>query len=183
MLKLLQPGKRPPSEELAARDLLEGGGVEDVVSARHRRADALQVPHVADVELYLVRHVGELRLVLVAHIVLLLLVAREDPDLRDVGPEEAPQHGVAEAAGAAGDHQCLSCKNAHIFSLFTLFSNVSGTRPGVVRPRGRRDASPCRAALCASARRSGPGGIRNLPGGVVGRRQARKYEERRMLCF
>ena len=55
MLKLLQPGKRPPSEELAARDLLEGGGVEDVVSARHRRADALQVPHVADVELYLVR--------------------------------------------------------------------------------------------------------------------------------
>ena len=32
---------------------------------------------------------------------------REDADLRDVGGQEAPQHGVAERAGAAGDEQGL----------------------------------------------------------------------------
>lgn len=42
-----------------------------------------------------------------AHVVLLLLVAREDADLGQVGVHEVLEDGVAERAGAARDHQGL----------------------------------------------------------------------------
>ena len=71
-------------EELARRHLLEGGGVEDIVHARHHVAARLQIAHVADVELDLVGHLGIPRLILVAHIVLLLLVARKNANLTDI---------------------------------------------------------------------------------------------------
>ena len=94
-------------EELAGGHLLEGGGVEDVVNAVHGVAHALGVADVADEEAHLG---GELRgplLQAVAHVVLLLLVAREDADLRQVGVHEVLEHGVAERAGAARDHEGL----------------------------------------------------------------------------
>ncbi len=71
-------------EEFARRHLLEGGGVEDIVDARHHVAARLQVAHVADVELDLVGHLGIPRLILMAHIVLLLLVARKNANLTDI---------------------------------------------------------------------------------------------------
>ena len=68
-------------EELAGGNLLEGGGVEDVVHAVHGVADALGVADVADEEAHLGRELGGPLLQAVAHVVLLLLVAGEDADL------------------------------------------------------------------------------------------------------
>lgn len=99
-------------EELAGGHLLEGGGVEDVVHAVHSVAHRLGVADVTDEEAHLG---GELRgplLQAVAHVVLLLLVAGEDADLGQIGIHEVLEHGVAERAGAAGDHQGLVFKYA-----------------------------------------------------------------------
>ena len=92
-------------EELAGGHLLEGGGVEDVVHAVHGVAHALGVADVADEEADLGGELGGLLLQAVAHVVLLLLVAREDADLGQVGVHEVLEHGVAERAGAARDHE------------------------------------------------------------------------------
>lgn len=62
-------------EEFAARDLLEGGRMEDVICAGHRRAHAFQTSDIADIEFYLVCNIRVFRLILVAHVVLFLLVA------------------------------------------------------------------------------------------------------------
>ena len=94
-------------EELAGGHLLEGGGVEDVVHAVHGVAHALGIADVADEEAHLGGELGGLLLQAVAHVVLLLLVAREDADLGQVGVHEVLEHGVAERAGAARDHQGL----------------------------------------------------------------------------
>lgn len=92
-------------EELAGGHLLEGGGVEDVVHAVHGVAHALGVADVSDEEADLGGELGRLLLQAVAHVVLLLLVAREDADLGQVGVHEVLEHGVAERAGAARDHK------------------------------------------------------------------------------
>ena len=100
-------------EKLAARDLLEGGGVEDVVHAAHRALQRGPVAHVADVEFDLARDLRIIGLVLMPHVVLHLLVAREDADLLDVSLEEPPEDGVAEAPGSSGDHECLVFEDGH----------------------------------------------------------------------
>ena len=92
-------------EELAGGNLLEGGGVEDVVHAVHGVAHALGVADVSDEEAHLGGELRGLLLQAVAHVVLLLLVAREDADLGQVGVHEVLEHGVAERAGAARDHK------------------------------------------------------------------------------
>lgn len=92
-------------EELAGGHLLEGGGVEDVVHAVHGVAHALGVADVSDEEAHLGGELRGLLLQAVAHVVLLLLVAREDADLGQVGVHEVLEHGVAERAGAARDHK------------------------------------------------------------------------------
>ena len=92
-------------EELAGGHLLEGGGVEDVVHAVHGVAHALGVADVSDEEAHLGGELRGLLLQAVAHVVLLLLVAREDADLGQVGVHEVFEHGVAERAGAARDHK------------------------------------------------------------------------------
>ncbi len=91
-------------EELAARDLLERGCVEDVVHAAHRGPEGGPVADVADLELYLVRDIRVSGLILVAHIVLLLFVAGEDANLLDVGLEESPKDGIAKAPGPSSNH-------------------------------------------------------------------------------
>ena len=67
-------------EELAGRDLLQGGGVEDVVNTGHCVTDGLGVADITDVELHLFGVLRVLGLKLMAHIVLLLLVTGEDAD-------------------------------------------------------------------------------------------------------
>ena len=86
-------------EKLATRDLLEGGGVEDVVHAAHRALERGPVAHVADVEFDLARDLRIIGLVLMPHVVLLLLVPRENADLLDVCLEEPPENGIAKAPG------------------------------------------------------------------------------------
>lgn len=86
-------------EKLAARDLLEGGGVEDVVHAAHRALERGPVAHVADVEFNLARDLRIIGLVLMPHVVLLLLVPRENADLLDVCLEEPSEDGIAKAPG------------------------------------------------------------------------------------
>ena len=102
-------------EKLAARDLLEGGGVEDVVHAAHGALERGLVAHVADVEFDLAGCLRIIGLVLMAHVVLLLLVARENADLLDVCLEEPPEDGIAKAPGPPGDHECFVFEDGHIF--------------------------------------------------------------------
>ena len=92
-------------EEFAARDLLEGGGVEDVVDALHGVFEGALIADVTNIELDLVRHFRHAGLEVVAHVVLLLFIAGEDADFADVGTEETVQDGVAETAGASGDEE------------------------------------------------------------------------------
>ena len=119
-------------EKLAARDLLEGGGVEYVVHAAHRALERGPVAHVADVEFDLARDLRIIGLVLMPHVVLLLLVARENADLLDVCLEEPPEDGVAEAPGPPGDHECFVFEDGHIFGWFIfcffVFFILSRTR-------------------------------------------------------
>ena len=97
-------------EELAGGHLLEGGGVEHIVHPHHGGLHAGKVPYIADIELDLARRFRQLGLKFVAHIVLLLFVTGKDADLGNVGGEETVQHGVAEAAGAAGDEEGFALK-------------------------------------------------------------------------
>ena len=87
--------------ELARRDLLQGGGMEDVIGSLHRIPESVGAAHVSDVELQLVAAVQ------VPHVVLLLLVAAEDADLGDFRGEKPPQDRVAEGSRSAGNQQCL----------------------------------------------------------------------------
>ena len=91
--------------ELAGRDLLQSGGVKDIIHALHRIMDAVVIPYIANVEL-------ELGIVQRnAHVLLLLLVTAEDANFTDIGFDEALEHGIAKGAGAAGDHQGLVGKH------------------------------------------------------------------------
>ena len=92
-------------EELAGGDLLERGGVEDVVDAAHGVPHGALVAHVAYVEAHLAGVPGAGRLQAVAHVVLLLLVAGEDADLAYVRVQEVLEHRAPEGAGAAGYHE------------------------------------------------------------------------------
>ena len=101
-------------EELAAGDLLQRCRVEYVIDPRHRAPAAFEAADVSDVEFDLVRDVRVLGLVFVAHVILFLLVAGEDADLADIRAQEAPEDGVAERSGPAGDHQGLVFEDGHI---------------------------------------------------------------------
>lgn len=109
-------------EELAGGHLLQGGGVEDVVHAVHGVAHALGVADVADEEAHLGGELGRLLLQAVAHVVLLLLVAREDADLGQVGVHEVLEHGVAERAGAPRDHEGLVFECGRGFHLLAFLA-------------------------------------------------------------
>ena len=88
--------------------------MEDVVNPVHGVAHALGVADVADEEAHLGGEFRGLLLQAVAHVVLLLLVAREDADLCQVGVHEVLEHGVAERAGATCDHQGLVFENSRV---------------------------------------------------------------------
>ena len=88
----------------------------------HGVAHALGVADVADEEAHLGGELRGLLLQAVAHVVLLLLVAREDADLGQVGVHEVLEHGVAERAGAARDHQGLVFKGGRIVHLFAFLT-------------------------------------------------------------
>lgn len=109
-------------EELAGGHLLQGGGVEDVVHAVHGVAHALGVADVADEEAHLGGELRGLLLQAVAHVVLLLLVAREDADLGQVGVHEVLEHGVAERAGASRDHEGLVFECGRGFHLLAFLA-------------------------------------------------------------
>ena len=113
-------------EELAAGHLFQRRCVENVVDAGHGVPDGLRVAHIADVELDLARVLRVLGLQLVAHIVLLLLVAGENADFADIGGEKMLEHGMAEAAGAAGDEQGLILKNAVCHDGLLIFDCAQG---------------------------------------------------------
>ena len=98
-------------EKLAGGDLLQRGGVEDVIHPDHRVFQRLQIAHIADVELDLVRNGGIPRLVFMPHVVLLFLIPGENADLADVRLQKAVQHRVAEGAGASGDEECFAGKS------------------------------------------------------------------------
>lgn len=105
-------------KELAGRNLLQCGGVENVVHAVRGVANRLGVAHVADQEPHLRCELGALLLKAVTHIVLLLLITREDANFLELGVDEVLEHGVAEAARAARDHKGLASERSHLLALF-----------------------------------------------------------------
>lgn len=97
--------------------------MENVVHTVHRIANGLGVAHVADDEADLGGELGAALLQAVAHVVLLLLVSGEDADLLEVRVHEVLEHGVAEAARAARDHEGLAGEygaSAHFVLLKSL---------------------------------------------------------------
>ena len=54
------------------------------------------------------------------HIVLLLLIPREDADLRNVGGQEAAQNGVPEGACPAGNQERLILEGYHLVLLLCV---------------------------------------------------------------
>ena len=92
-------------EELAGGNLLEGSGMEDVVHAVHGIANRLGVSDVANEEANLGGELGGFLLQAMAHVILFLLVAGEDANFGKVGVHEVLEHGVAERACTARDHQ------------------------------------------------------------------------------
>ena len=85
--------------------------MEDEVDTGHHIAQALDVAHIANVELDLLVMVGVLRLQLVAHIVLLFLIAGENADLPDIAGQKMFEDGMPKAAGATGNQQGFVLKN------------------------------------------------------------------------
>ena len=108
-------------EKLAARHLLEGSSVEDVVNARHSVADAAVVAHVAYIKFHLACCFRMCRLQVVAHVVLLLLIAGEDADFTNIGFQKMLQHCVAKGTSATSNHQSCSRKCGHLLYLLRLY--------------------------------------------------------------
>ena len=71
-------------EELAGRNLLQSGSVEDVVNTGHSIPDGLRIADVTDVELDLLGIFRVFGLKLMAHIVLLLLVTGENANFLQI---------------------------------------------------------------------------------------------------
>jgi len=83
--------------EFAGRHLLQRGSVKDVVDATGGIENAREVTHVADIKL-------QLRIVVFfPHIILLLFVAAENADFRNLGVKESLENRVAERTRPAGD--------------------------------------------------------------------------------
>jgi hypothetical protein len=72
-------------------------------------------------------------LILVPHVVLLFLIAGENADFADIRPEEALENGIAEGAGASGDHECLIFENAHI-AIFETHYGLSKSAKIIIFP-------------------------------------------------
>ena len=79
--------------------------MEHVVHADQGLSDSTVLSHVTDVELDIVATECD------AHILLLLLVAAEDADLRQIGVDEVSEHRVPEGPGAASDEECFACEH------------------------------------------------------------------------
>ena len=92
-------------EELAAGHLLQGSGMEHVVNAFHGVFQRALVADIADVELDLVGYLGHTGLEVVAHVVLLLLVAREDTDLTNVGLQKAVKYCVSKRSCSSSNEE------------------------------------------------------------------------------
>ena len=100
-------------EELAGRNLLQCGCVEDVVNTGHSVTDRLGVADITDVELHLLGSVRMLGLKLMAHIVLLLLITGEDTDLLQIRIQEVLQNGRAKRTSTTSDHKGCVIKCRH----------------------------------------------------------------------
>ena len=91
--------RRLHREELAGWHLFESRCRENIVDTTHRHIHRLLVAHIADIEL-------DLRVLqCMTHIILLLLVAREDANLLDIGIKESTKHGVSKTSRTARNQQ------------------------------------------------------------------------------
>lgn len=87
--------------------MFKRGGVKNVIDAIHCRLNALEVAHVADMELNFII------LIVAAHVVLFIFVAGKNFNRSNIGVEKAFQSHITERPRAARNHQCLALENAH----------------------------------------------------------------------
>ena len=113
-------------EELAGRNLLQSGSMENVVNTGHCVTDRLRVTDITDVKLDLFGILWMLGLKLMAHIILLLLITGEDTNLLQVGIQEVLQNGRTKRTSTTSDHKGCVIKCRHFY--FLLYRYVYATQ-------------------------------------------------------
>ena len=103
-------------EELAGRNLLQSGSVENVVNTGHGILDRLGIADITNVELDLASSLRVLCLKLVTHVILLLLVTRENADFLQVRIQEVLQNGRTKRTSTTSDHKGCVIKCRHFYS-------------------------------------------------------------------
>ena len=89
-----------------------------VINSVHSIAHRLRIAYIADKEAHFRSQLRRALLQTMAHIILLLLIARENANLRQLGVHKVLQHGIAEATRAARYHESFVLKGRsglHIF--------------------------------------------------------------------
>ena len=107
-------------EELAGRNLLQSGSVEDVVNTGHGILDGLRVADITDVELHLFGVLRVLGLKLMAHIILLLFVPGEDADFLQIGIQKVLQNGRTKRTSTTSDHKGCVIECRHFYFLLSI---------------------------------------------------------------
>ena len=98
---------------LARRNLLYGGGTEDIAHPRHGIRNKSEISHITNIKLNHLSSIWELRLKLMPHVILLLLIADKKPNLPDSRFQEMFQNSVAETTDSTSYHQNCVVKLAH----------------------------------------------------------------------
>ena len=106
-------------EELAGRNLLQCGSMEDVINTGHSVTDGLRIADITDVELHLLGSLRVLGLKLMAHIILLLFVTGKDTDFLQIRVQEVFQNGRTKRTSTTSDHKgcVIKCRHFDFSSL------------------------------------------------------------------
>ena len=97
-------------EEFTGGDLLEGGGMDDIVRSCHGGAEGIRIPHIPQIKPELAPGGGEAGPAEVAHVILLFLVPGENANFPNIGFQKAGDDPIAKGTGPAGDQKDFSRK-------------------------------------------------------------------------
>ena len=98
-------------EKFAARHLLEGCSMENVVHPVHGILDTLEVAHVTNVKLDFVCYFRHFRLKLVTHVILFFFITAKNTDFPYIGLEEAVENGIAETTCTTSNQERLTTED------------------------------------------------------------------------
>ena len=100
--------------KLAGWHLLQSGRMEHIIHTAERIQNRVVIPHIAYVEFDFLRVLRIQLLIEMPHIVLLLLVPRENADLRNIRRQKPPQHRIPKRPGPTGYEEYFFIELRHI---------------------------------------------------------------------